>query len=86
MHQTQEDALTFIELSEVLGNLGEFVGSFAVVSTLIYLTIQVRHSRDAMQENARLAQGAVLASTLTHVSHGIPQARIFVADNAIQTS
>ena len=27
-----------------LGALGEFVGAFAVVATLIYLTVQVRHS------------------------------------------
>ena len=31
--------MTFIEISEVLGNLGEFIGAFVVVATLIYLTI-----------------------------------------------
>ena len=45
-----------METIQILGNLGEFVGAFAVVATLIYLTIQVRHSRDAMQENSRLAR------------------------------
>jgi hypothetical protein len=34
-----------METLQMLGNLGEFVGAFAVVATLIYLTIQVRHSR-----------------------------------------
>ena len=40
----QEDVMTFIELSEVLGNLGEFVGAIAVVATLAYLALQVRHN------------------------------------------
>ena len=45
----------------VLGNLGEFVGAIGVLITLIYLAIQVRHSRvlmeangAAMEENSRL--------------------------------
>ena len=46
-----------METIQMLGNLGEFVGAFAVVATLIYLTIQVRHSREAMEESSRLAQG-----------------------------
>lgn len=37
--------MTFIELSEVLGNLGEFVGAIAVFVTLIYLAVQVRVTR-----------------------------------------
>ena len=45
--------MTFIELSEVLGNLGEFVGSFAVLATLIYLAVQVRNSKDLLDENRK---------------------------------
>ena len=70
--------MSIIELSEVLGNLGEFAGAFGVVATLIYLAIQVRHSRNAMEENARLAQGAVLATTFTHFSNF----RRHIIDNA----
>jgi hypothetical protein len=33
-----------LEITQILGNLGEFVGALAVVATLIYLAIQVRHS------------------------------------------
>jgi hypothetical protein len=29
--------------AQLLGNLGEFVGAIAVVATLVYLAIQVRH-------------------------------------------
>ena len=37
--------MTFIGLSEILGNLGEFVGAIAVFATLIYLAVQVRVTR-----------------------------------------
>ncbi len=46
-----------------LGSIGEFVGAFAVVATLIYLTIQVRQSKEAMNENSRLTRAAVSAQT-----------------------
>ena len=67
-----------METIQMLGSLGEFVGAFAVVATLIYLTIQVRHSRDAMEENSRLARGAVLATTFEHFS----QFRRHIIDHA----
>ena len=34
-----------------LGALGEFVGAFAVVATLIYLAIQVRHGKASLDAN-----------------------------------
>ena len=37
-----------------LGALGEFVGAFAVVATLIFLSVQVRYSARAMDETNRL--------------------------------
>ena len=37
------DHLTFAQL---LGNYGEFVGAIAVVATLIYLAVQVKHKRE----------------------------------------
>ncbi len=39
--------MTVIELSQVLGNFGEFFGAIAVVGTLVFLAIQVRHSKEA---------------------------------------
>ena len=36
--------MTVIELSQVLGNFGEFFGAIAVVVTLIYLAIQLRQN------------------------------------------
>ena len=34
--------MTLMEISQLLGNVGEFVGAIAVVATLLYLAIQVR--------------------------------------------
>ncbi len=48
--------MTFIELSEVLGHLGEFIGAIAVLLTLIYLAIQVKHNNRLHQESNVLAQ------------------------------
>jgi hypothetical protein len=55
------------ETIHVLGSLGEFVGAIAVVVTLVYLAIQVRHgsvlleaNNAAMDESARLARAAAM--------------------------
>ena len=40
--------------AQLLGNYGEFVGAIAVVATLFYLAVQVRHSKDAVEANTRL--------------------------------
>ncbi len=39
--------------AQLLGNYGEFVGAIAVVGTLVYLALQVRHSKEAMNANTR---------------------------------
>lgn len=56
-----------LEITQILGNLGEFVGAIGVVATLIYVAIQVRHSAEllkinnaAIQENARFARAAAI--------------------------
>ena len=56
-----------MEIIHALGSLGEFVGAIAVVLTLVYLAIQVRHgsallaaSNAAMEENTRLARAAAM--------------------------
>ena len=42
-----------METIQMLGSLGEFVGAIAVVATLVYLAIQVRHSKEAMEANTQ---------------------------------
>jgi hypothetical protein len=39
--------------AQLLGNYGEFVGAIAVVATLFYLALQVRHSKEATEANTR---------------------------------
>jgi hypothetical protein len=36
--------MSLVETSQVLGNLGEFVGSIAILATLAYLAIQIRQA------------------------------------------
>lgn len=38
-----------------LGAIGEFVGSFAVLMTLVYLAVQVQQSKKLLEENQRIA-------------------------------
>jgi hypothetical protein len=45
--------MSLSELSQILGNFGELVGAIAVVGTLIFLAIQVRHSKEATEANTR---------------------------------
>ncbi len=44
------DHQTFAQL---LGSYGEFVGAIAVVVTLAYLAVQIRHSKEATEANTR---------------------------------
>ena len=50
--------------AQLLGSYGEFVGSFAVLATLIYVALQVRHSRDLLEENRRIALSQVHQSRM----------------------
>jgi hypothetical protein len=45
--------MTLMETAQLLGNFGEFVGAIAVVGTLVYLAVQVGHSRGALDANTR---------------------------------
>ena len=50
-----------------LGALGEFVGSIAVVITLLFLAIQVRHGNTALKHNSSLVRAQVKqASSQSH--------------------
>ena len=60
--------MSTLEISQLLGNYGEFVGSIAIVVTLIFLAVQVRHSWKAMDENSRLVRAAVFETTFAHFS------------------
>ena len=68
-----------METIQMLGSLGEFVGAIAVVATLVYLAIQVRHSKEAMEANTRsVDESRNLALAQTY------QARAAVAEEAFR--
>ena len=68
-----------METIQMLGSLGEFVGAIAVVATLVYLAIQVRHSKEAMEANTRsVDESRNLALAQTY------QARAALAEQSIQ--
>ena len=50
------DHQTFAQL---LGNYGEFMGSIAVLATLIYLAVQVRHSKELLETNQAISLSQV---------------------------
>jgi len=47
---------------EALGNLGDFLGGIAVLVTLAYLAIQMRHNTRLIRESAQIARAHALAS------------------------
>ena len=48
--------MTVIELSQVLGNFGEFFGAIAVVVTLAYLVVQIRQNTRSLNDSRELAK------------------------------
>ena len=50
--------MTLIDTAQLLGNFGEFVGAFAVVATLFYLAVQVRHGKEATLANTKSVEQA----------------------------
>jgi hypothetical protein len=71
-----------LEVTEIFGNLGNFVGAIGVVGSLLYLVIQVRQNREAtdantraLEENRRLA----LAQTYQQRAAALQETALFVA-------
>ena len=60
--------MSFVELSAILGNWGEFIGSIAVVATLIYLAIQVRQNSQQMQDNVSSLQIAAYQDLMSRIA------------------
>jgi len=43
--------MTLMDTAQLLGNVGEFVGSIVIVVTLIYLAVQIRQNNQALRAN-----------------------------------
>jgi hypothetical protein len=65
-------------IAQILGSYGEFVGAIAVVATLAFLAVQVRHSRDAL--TASMAQRR--ADALNQFSQSISEWQMTVFGDA----
>ncbi len=61
--------MSFVELSSVLGNVGEFVASIAVLVTLIYLAVQTRQINLQSQAEARYAFVDAMAEINMVIAH-----------------
>lgn len=55
--------MSMMELSQILGNVGDFVGAIAVVVSLIYLALQVRDNSRLIRENTKAQQMAAEISS-----------------------
>jgi hypothetical protein len=65
--------MTIIEL----GALGEFLGSIGVLITLVYLTVEIRHSTQSMNDSKKLA----LAQTYQMRSDALQMMLVHAADS-----
>ena len=59
--------MNVMELGELLGNFGAFIGAIAVIATLIYVAVQVRQAKELAVDNARAARFQNDLSLLTSV-------------------
>ncbi len=59
-----------VQIAELLGNVGEFIGSILVLVTLIYLALQVKQSKELLEKQDRIALSQVhQARTELRISH-----------------
>jgi hypothetical protein len=45
--------MSIMDTAQLLGNLGEFIGSIVIIATLIYLAMQVRQNTNALRIQSR---------------------------------
>ncbi len=59
--------MSLLEISQLLGNFGEFLGASAIVVTLIYLAIQVRQNTAIVRASAYQTWGEAVTAMSTPV-------------------
>ena len=60
--------MSFNEIAQLLGNLGAFIGSIAIVVTLIYLAIQVRQAKEQIIHSSQITRGEAAQRILASIS------------------
>jgi len=58
--------MDLMSTAQLLGNFGEFISSIAVLGTLIYLAIQIRHSKELLEKNHTIALSQVQQARADH--------------------
>jgi len=51
--------MDLITTAQLLGNIGEFISSIAVLGTLVYLAVQIRHSKILLERNQAISLSQV---------------------------
>ena len=76
--------MTIIEWTEVLGNVGEFVGSIVVLATLVYLAIQVKQSKELLERQEKIALSQVYQERA--IKNAETQVLIASSDDLLETA
>ena len=63
--------MSFIELTAVLGNVGEFVDSVAVLLTLIYLAVQLKQNTETINQSHKVALADIYQARANSVNDAI---------------
>src|SRR5262245_49519396 len=69
--------MSFVELASFLGGIGDFVGSIAVVITLVYLARQVKQANHEISLLGRQARASQAISVLDPIVNSAELAPIF---------
>ena len=66
-----------LEVSQLLGNYGEFIGAIAIVVTLAYLAVQIRQTNRGMRVNAYYETANHITSTMIPIAASPELSRIW---------
>ena len=60
--------MSFSEIVQLLGDIGQVVASIAVVATLVYLAIQIRQAKEQIVQASRITRAESAQSILASIS------------------
>lgn len=60
--------MTLTEMAQFLGNLGEFLSSIAVLATLVYLTVQIRQTKEQLVHTSQVTRGEAALQLMSSIS------------------
>jgi hypothetical protein len=70
--------MSFSEVAQLLGNIGEFIGSIVVIVTLVYLAVQVRQAKEQIIHASQQMRGQAAQGILSSISDSPYLASILV--------